>query len=107
MIYTFQVPGAFGKVYCEELRVDNPKQIEDIKEFMLAIAPVVVQCSLGTDRDPKTNAEITMRWAMHLAVTYETFRTIAEANITQAQDEAQAGKQSQGYSPAGVFPIET
>jgi hypothetical protein len=101
MIYTFKVPGAFGKVHCEELRMDNPRQIEDIKEFMLAIAPQIVQSSLGTDRDPKTNAEITMRWAMHLAVTYETFRIIAETNITQA------GKQGQGYSAPGVFPIET
>lgn len=89
MTYSFTITSAFGKVTTEEIVLDNPKQIKQIKEFMLSLAPQIAQSSLRMDRDPKQNAEITMRWAMHLSVAYEAFRKIATAHLPQEQDSAQ------------------
>lgn len=103
MVYTFKVAGAFGKVHCEELRMDNPQQIEYVKQFMLALAPEVLRSSLSTDKDARENAEVTMRWAMHLAVQYETFRQIAEKDTAAPKQETPAAsEQSAGNAASGI-----
>ena len=103
MTYSFTTTGAFGKVATEEITVNNLGQIQLIKEFMLAIAPGITESSLRMDRDPKQNAEVAMRWAMHLSATYEAFRQIAEKELTeesiQGPGDAAAGIQQ---GPPGV-----
>ena len=99
MIYTFRVAGAFGKVHFEELEVE---QIDLVKHFMGIIGPEIIRTSLQTDKDAKENAETTMRWAMYLAVQYETLRKIAEADTTQEQQAPAPGQQGPSDSAPRV-----
>jgi hypothetical protein len=90
--------------------VEERDQLQLVREFMLAIAPVVTRHSLHAIEapDPAANARMTLEWAMHLATQYGTCHDmfyVAEntpqtAHPIKARLEAAAALKRETSTPA-------